>query len=519
MTRNPHIAPGYPSPFSARCSRRGALAARAQTGGGVVPNIKGGTPTNARPEVTLLNFDGQPQCTATFITSKYFITAAHCIFFRPEFAGRMQISGRAGSLDFAFDVDRAWSLDGPNRAFYDADLALGRITSQTSLAPATILTRDLGTELVTGYGYGCTFEQGSDWGVKRRVTYTLNQFLAACFVDSGGPIFPGSPSALTSPIGALYSATVTRGGRTFDTHASPPFHRERIFAMIRNRTSGLEATVDRPGFNIDGGITTSTALACGQACTKHPDCKAYSWAVDPKTCYRKFAVPEPVPNLNVTSGLPPTSASGFDLPGHDYLAYGAARSELCETDCAGDPACRAFTYYQGTCFLKNGVAAPASLSGAVSGIKKTFEVGVDRVGSDLSGPVAAGSAAECADRCYGDRMCRAFSFVPAAGQCWLKYAVPPPSPNGGVISGIRHGAEFESVRPGGSVLRTQEISTTDYAVCQTDCDNDPSCLSWNMMTGIGEQKRECVLMSNIPAPDRRIGITTGVSGRRRMVGF
>ena len=85
--------------------------------------------------------------------------------------------------------------------------------------------------------------------------------------------------------------------------------------------------------------------------------------------------------------------NNIDRPGMNYKSYfpSSADPQVCATDCANDPNCKAFTYVkpgfrgpnsQPECWLKNGVPDPVSQEYCVSGVKATS----DSARSAYSGP-------------------------------------------------------------------------------------------------------------------------------------
>src|SRR5579863_1422034 len=91
----------------------------------------------------------------------------------------------------------------------------------------------------------------------------------------------------------------------------------------------------------------------------------------------------------------------------------------------------------GSCILQ----APP---GYVASGTAALEVNVDRPGSDYrSFDLASGRPEECRDTCGVEPQCVAFTFVnpgvqaPSA-RCWLKSAVPAPTPNNCCISGVKN---------------------------------------------------------------------------------
>jgi hypothetical protein len=104
----------------------------------------------------------------------------------------------------------------------------------------------------------------------------------------------------------------------------------------------------------------------------------------------------------------------------------------------------------GSCTIQQGPAYMPATSAAL-------EVNVDRPGSDYrSFDLASGRPEECRDTCMVEPQCVAFTFVnpgvqgPSA-RCWLKSAVPDPTPNNCCISGVKNSsappANYEAQPP------------------------------------------------------------------------
>ncbi|TGQ04113.1 PAN domain-containing protein [Mesorhizobium sp. M2E.F.Ca.ET.154.01.1.1] len=82
-----------------------------------------------------------------------------------------------------------------------------------------------------------------------------------------------------------------------------------------------------------------------------------------------------------------------------------------------------------------------------SGGDSTAETGVDRPGHDYDRfdlEVTIAGFGPCKSACEADANCKAWTYVKAGVQgpkpiCWLKSAVPPPTPNGCCVSGVRTG--------------------------------------------------------------------------------
>lgn len=84
-------------------------------------------------------------------------------------------------------------------------------------------------------------------------------------------------------------------------------------------------------------------------------------------------------NAALDSGMAPDEYN-VDRPGSDYKNYPSSIFSHCRRDCAGDGACKAWTWVkpglQGTsarCWLKNAVPPGRPAQGIVSGVKKEFQ--------------------------------------------------------------------------------------------------------------------------------------------------
>jgi hypothetical protein len=150
----------------------------------------------------------------------------------------------------------------------------------------------------------------------------------------------------------------------------------------------------------------------------------------------------------------------FDLPQPNW--------DLCRSACAGDGACRAYTYVKpgvqgpnARCWLKDSVPTPVANGCCVSGVKSgsvapaegvTFEDNVNRPGGDYRNfDLSQASWEQCRAACAADGACKAYTYVrpgvqgPSA-RCWLKNSVPGPVAAGGCcISGVKSGG----TAPGG----------------------------------------------------------------------
>ena len=77
---------------------------------------------------------------------------------------------------------------------------------------------------------------------------------------------------------------------------------------------------------------------------------------------RGFASPCP------TAGVKTHVSVDIDRPGSDFASFTVPSSSWCGRACADNASCKAYTVFNGTCFLKNAVPGLRVLSGAVSGV-------------------------------------------------------------------------------------------------------------------------------------------------------
>jgi hypothetical protein len=169
-------------------------------------DIVNGENDTADPGVVALTVQGQVFCSATLITPSVVLTAAHCLpphvpFATQQIAVRFGDGATAGETIGAHD---SWSHPSWNdSALYD-DIGLLQMKSASTVAPIARNTVPLpvGT-LVRLVGFGVTSETGSDSGIKRMGSATVQSFdtyvldlspspSSTCYGDSGGPTLSGS---------------------------------------------------------------------------------------------------------------------------------------------------------------------------------------------------------------------------------------------------------------------------------------------------------------------------------------
>ena len=166
--------------------------------------------------------------------------------------------------------------------------------------------------------------------------------------------------------------------------------RTYLFAIAALFIPQLAQAVD--GFDLPGSdyrnFNASLPLICRNSCGSDIRCRAWTW-VKPGIqgpqgrCWLKNSLPALVRNPCCDSG------SGEDLsrtdmkperradrPGSDYQNFEIASFDKCESACAGDRRCFAWTFVrpgiqgpQGRCWLKTRVPDPIDNGDTVSGVK------------------------------------------------------------------------------------------------------------------------------------------------------
>jgi hypothetical protein len=131
-----------------------------------------------------------------------------------------------------------------------------------------------------------------------------------------------------------------------------------------------------------------------------------------------------------------------------------------------------------------------------------LEFGIDRGGNDIT-LVTVSSANACKTTCTKNVDCRAFSFSPSSGGCWLKRGVMTPSFSADRVSGIpdRFVAGFDT--PGNDL---SNFPSTKADECANACAMNPSCNAFTLNLG----NNFCYLKSAVGTWSANANCTSGV---------
>ena len=226
-----------------------------------------------------------------------------------------------------------------------------------------------------------------------------------------------------------------------------------------------EVDIDRLGSDFTSfALDDDRAELCFAACGRSPTCHAYTFtphdalgAGSPAMCFLKTTGATRVSSSLRSSGLKRGLEVDYDRDGRDYTftRTTCADPDTCRIACAQDQRCRAFTFVapgvtepMGECHLKSTPGTPIPHVGMTSGMKRGFEISVDRIGGDLRNFELSSAVPEaCQAACEQDSSCQAFTWAPPGyvngrAHCWLKSSIPPASFNEALISGMKGAAFF-----------------------------------------------------------------------------
>ncbi|MBX3228241.1 MAG: trypsin-like serine protease [Labilithrix sp.] len=159
--------------------------------------VIGGAVTREAPEVGMASFSWGSYCTATLVSPRVAITAAHCVRYATRDAsgsfGSLRIDKEpTGTARYPIDRYRSFARSGLGAV----DVALLRLKTPVPAdvarpAPLATAKPANGTAL-TIYGYGCNddWEHQTGGGTKREIGYRFGTTIrnTLCPGDSGGPV-------------------------------------------------------------------------------------------------------------------------------------------------------------------------------------------------------------------------------------------------------------------------------------------------------------------------------------------
>jgi CHAT domain-containing protein len=172
---------------------------------------------------------------------------------------------------------------------------------------------------------------------------------------------------------------------------------ESLLAPLPVEHFDLLDNLDLPGGDYRDGLSDPSLKnidlgTCQASCVAEQNCKAFTYNTSARVCFLKRSVPARVAFQGAISGTRREASVAMslaavslaferldnqDLPQNDYRSgLGDASLKgidfgVCESQCAADAACQAYTYNSAArvCFLKSTAAEPVPFSGAISGIK------------------------------------------------------------------------------------------------------------------------------------------------------
>lgn len=140
---------------------------------------------------------------------------------------------------------------------------------------------------------------------------------------------------------------------------------------------------------------------------------------------------------------------GKDVIGFDYHSLPGVTLQACDSACARQPRCVAFTYNlrYDHCFLKDNAMIAVDNQDAVSGVRhyrlgEVVQIGfrvranTDSVGGDYA-RIRGSDFIPCFLECAQDNRCRGFAYVRRTRDCWLKDRVGTLQAMDGVEFGLK----------------------------------------------------------------------------------
>jgi hypothetical protein len=428
-----------------------------------------------------------PYCSSTLITRRYILTAAHCLadgedgnwrdttvypYDQAEFctAGAVAKYGSLGE-----PICESW-IEHPHQRYYSfgarkdtniwngkaSDVALIRLATSVThpaVTPVAISdTRPSGSGWSTIFGFGCFESQYGTGSFRLRYRSAQGTPDIGCAGDSGGPWMLGQGDN-AAPMWGVHSGWYSSVVDSHSIVSDVVYHKKQIEAVMHLWDSGYEFDVARSGANYATPSATN-ASQCRAQCESDSQCHAWTWYGTPaNTCFLKDAAPNWAPYAGATSGVNANrlsySENGINRPGGEYSFSWKTTSLACDSACARDHRCAAFSVipsggYYG-CSLKDEVPNPVHTTGARSMVKRGLDMDHDYYGGDYrSFNISISSPETCQSECANDTRCLAWTYLSAtqtrsSATCWLKENYGTYRSALGYISG-RKNFEYDPIR-------------------------------------------------------------------------
>lgn len=157
------------------------------------------------------------------------------------------------------------------------------------------------------------------------------------------------------------------------------------------------------------------------------------------------------------------------------------------------------------------MAAIFMVSGAaVADSMGQSENAVDRPGGDYHS-YQSGGLSQCSTSCGTIARCKAYTYVPSTGVCWLKETVPPRIASGCCTSGVKMMGAMEMGvdRPGSDIRPGFDVATSSS--CERSCRLDGACKAYTFVKpGIQGPSAKCWLKHAKPAKVANACCVSGV---------